>query len=62
MASSSADLPPLEDKDYAEQGLIIFGLIMGPLIAIYLIYVCIYRYFRRRRKAAEIESRRVKYR
>ena len=60
MASQSEELPPLEDKSYVEEGLIIFLLIMGPILFMYITYVCIYRCFRRKRKAAEQEKRRLK--
>lgn len=53
-------LSPLPEKEFNWKPLIIFGLITGPALFLYVLYVCIYRMKRNKRKRAEVEERRQK--
>lgn len=54
--ANNEDLPEIEDKDYTDQALTVVALVLGPILVLYFGFVCIYRCFRRKRKAAEKEQ------
>lgn len=55
------DLPPLVEKDLTEEALEIFGLIMGPIIFLFICVTCYCRCQRRKRKDLEKQERKQQY-
>ena len=47
------ELPPLKEKDWMPQAMLIVGCIIIPALACYLCITCIFRYKRGKRLAAQ---------